>query len=139
MVSTTPTVARIPSAWTGRMLDVWSDYSYRVYRLYGGYSKYADDWDILSWFSFSCGVDNIELHMIKGDGTGPVIWKKDGVDMPSWGGCGYRWINIPLSEEIRLSWDWYLPSNLYGGSSINGGTRFQTVSGSVYSTERDGR
>lgn len=121
------------------MLSVWSDYSYRVYKFYGGYSKYADDWDIFSWFSFSCGVDNIELHMRKADGTGAVAWKKDGVENSAWGGCGSRWVNIPPNEEINFSWDWYLPSNYFGGGSINGGTLFITAIGNGYSTARDGR
>jgi hypothetical protein len=106
------------------MLDVWDDYSYRVYKFYGGYSKYADDWDIFSWFSFSCGVDNTELHMRKGDLTGAKAWKKDGVENSAWGGCGSNWPNIPHLEEITHSWDWYLPSNYFGGGSINGGTLF---------------
>lgn len=77
--------------------------------------------------------------MRKADGTGAVAWKKDGVENSAWGGCGSRWVNIPPNEEINFSWDWYLPSNYFGGGSINGGTLFITAIGNGYSTARDGR
>ena len=62
------------------MLSVWDDYSYHVSYMYGGYSEYADDWSLLSWFSMDCGVDNIMMGMQRTDGVGvQYMWDRDGV------------------------------------------------------------